>query len=286
MQRNFCLEQWHVASQMCQDTEKRVAISILKNWRGYRPDKLTFGLFSINSGACSYPATATRIARAAEATGFDSLWAGEHVVLPDPQAPPSPLAPQERILDPLVALSFLAGQTRRVLLGTGIIILPQRNPLVLAKQVASLDELAEGRLLFGVGVGYLQAELRALGIPFEDRGARSEEYLAAMRAIWREPEPEYHGQFASFANVQAHPRRNIRIVMVAVPRLPIDGRCSMQSAGMVLAWIWKGRLVLCRGCARRQSVSRVQPNWESWRSASRPVEQSTGRWPNSLLLWA
>ncbi len=192
------------------------------------PDKLTFGLFSINSGACSYPATATRIARAAEATGFDSLWAGEHVVLPDPQAPPSPLAPQERILDPLVALSFLAGQTRRVLLGTGIIILPQRNPLVLAKQVASLDELAEGRLLFGVGVGYLQAEFRALGIPFEDRGARSEEYLAAMRAIWREPEPEYHGQFASFANVQAHPRRNIRIVMGG--RSPAAYRRAVQYA--------------------------------------------------------
>ncbi len=104
------------------------------------PDTLKFGLFSINFGACSYPATAIRIARAAEAAGFDSLWTGEHVVLPDPQAPPSPLPPEERILDPIVALSFLAAHTTRVLLGTGIIILPQRNPLVLAKEVASLDD--------------------------------------------------------------------------------------------------------------------------------------------------
>ncbi len=177
------------------------------------PQTLTFGLFSLNSGACSYPATAARVAQAAEATGFDSLWAGEHVVLPDPRVPPSPLAPEERILDPIVTLTFLAAQTKRVLLGTGIIILPQRNPLVLAKELASLDELSEGRLLFGVGVGYLEPEFRALGIPFADRGARSEEYLAAMRAIWREPKPAYHGQFVSFANVQAHPQRNIRIVM-------------------------------------------------------------------------
>src|SRR6266568_5011081 len=177
------------------------------------PQTLTFGLFSLNSGACSYPATAARVAQAAEATGFDSLWAGEHVVLPDPRVPPSPLAPEERILDPIVTLTFLAAQTKRVLLGTGIIILPQRNPLVLAKELVSLDELSEGRLLFGLGVGYLEPEFRALGIPFADRGARSKEYLAAMRAIWREPKPAYHGQFVSFANVQAHPQGNIRIVM-------------------------------------------------------------------------
>lgn len=90
------------------------------------PQTLTFGLFSLNSGACSYPAAAARVAQAAEAAGFDSLWAGEHVVLPDPRVPPSPLAPEERILDPIVTLTFLAAQTERVLLGTGIIILPQR----------------------------------------------------------------------------------------------------------------------------------------------------------------
>ncbi len=174
---------------------------------------LKFGLFAMNMGVCSYPATAAKIARLAETAGFDSLWAGEHVVLPGPQRPPSPMAPGDRILDPIISLTFLAAHTSRVLLGTGIIILPQRNPLVLAKELASLDVLADGRLLFGVGVGYLEPEFRALGVPFADRGARTEEYLEAMRAIWSQQKPAYHGKFVSFADVQSHPQRDIRIVM-------------------------------------------------------------------------
>src|SRR3954449_3749019 len=134
---------------------------------------LRFGLFSVNSGPCSQPATAARIARLAEAAGFDSLWAGEHVVLPDPRVPPSPMEPGDPILDPVIALTFLAAQTTRVRLGTGIIILPQRNPLVLAKELASLAVLSEGRFVFGVGVGYLEPEFRALGIPFADKGPRT-----------------------------------------------------------------------------------------------------------------
>jgi probable F420-dependent oxidoreductase len=134
-------------------------------------------------------------------------------VLPDPQEPPSPLAPEDRILDPVIALTFLAAHTRRVRLGTGIIILPQRNPLVLAKELASLDELSGGRLEFGIGVGYLEPEFRALGIPFADRGARTDDYLAAMRAIWTQPKPAYHGRFVSFENVQAHPQRPIPVVV-------------------------------------------------------------------------
>ena len=167
---------------------------------------LTFGLFSINAYACCEPAVAARVARAAEAAGFDSLWGGEHVVLPDPQAPPSPMAPHEPILDPVIALTYCAAVTSRVRLGTGIIILPQRNPLVLAKELASLDALSGGRLIFGVGVGYLEAEFRALGAPFEQRGAVADDYLAAMRAIWSQDTPAHRGRFVSFAGVQAHPR--------------------------------------------------------------------------------
>ncbi len=170
------------------------------------PDLLKFGLFSMNMEACSYPEVAARIARHAEATGFDSLWAGEHVVLPDPQAPPSPMAPGDRILDPTVTLAFLAAKTTTIRLGTGIIILPQRNPLVLAKELASLDALSGGRLIFGVGVGYLEPEFRALGIPFANRGARTDDYLAAMRAIWTQDKPAHQGRFVSFTNVQAHPQ--------------------------------------------------------------------------------
>ena len=167
---------------------------------------LGFGLFSMTTGPCSYPETAARVARAAEAAGFDSLWGGEHVVLPDPQAPPSPLAPGDRIIDPIVALTFLAAHTSRIRLGTGIIILPQRNPLVLAKELATLDVLSNGRLIFGVGVGYLEPEFRALGAPFSARGRVTDDYLAAMRAIWTQPKPSYRGLFTAFDAVQAHPQ--------------------------------------------------------------------------------
>ena len=183
---------------------------------------MRFGLFSINAYAAAEPRTLARLARAAEAAGFESLWGGEHVVLPDPQAPPSPMAPADRILDPVIALTYAAAVTTRVRLGTGIIILPQRNPLVLAKELASLDVLSNGRLIFGIGVGYLEPEFRAIGAPFEQRGAVSDEYLAAMRAIWSEAKPAYQGRFVAFADVQAHPQP----VQRPHPPIVIGGRSA------------------------------------------------------------
>ncbi|HYE93400.1 MAG TPA: LLM class F420-dependent oxidoreductase [Terriglobales bacterium] len=167
---------------------------------------MRFGLFSINAYAAAEPRTLARVARAAEAAGFDSLWGGEHVVLPDPQAPPSPMAPTDHILDPLIALTYAAAVTTRVNLGTGIIILPQRNPVVLAKELASLDVLSGGRLIVGIGVGYLEPEFRAIGAPFEDRGAVTDEYLGAMRVLWSAAKPAYRGRFVSFGDIQAHPQ--------------------------------------------------------------------------------
>ncbi len=167
---------------------------------------MKFGLFGINVGACADPETATAVARAAEDAGFDSVWTGEHVVLPDPQVPPSPSAPDNPMLDPAVALSFIAARTERIRLGTGIIILPQRNPVILAKELASLDVLSGGRLIFGLGVGYLQPEFDALGVPFAERGPRATEYVEAIRALWTQPNPEYKGQFVQFGGIQAQPR--------------------------------------------------------------------------------
>src|SRR5256714_9988485 len=115
---------------------------------------MKFGLFGINTGSLADPAEARDVAVAAEQAGFDSVWTGEHVVLPDPQVPPSPAPPDHPMLDPLVALGHLAGCTERVLLATGIIILPQRNPLAVAKEVASLDVLSGGRAALGIGAGY------------------------------------------------------------------------------------------------------------------------------------
>ncbi len=165
---------------------------------------MKIGLFGINSGPCANPATMIAVSQACEAAGFDSVWTGEHVVLPDPQVPPSPVGPETPMLDPAVALTWVAANTSRLLLGTGIIILPQRNPLVLAKELASLDFLSGGRLLFGVGVGYLEPEFRALGISMDDRGGRTEDSIAAMRAIWRD-EP-YAGTYVEFSGVKANPK--------------------------------------------------------------------------------
>ncbi len=167
---------------------------------------MKFGLFGINMGVCSNPDTAGRVAQAAEAAGFESVWTGEHVVLPDPQVPPSPLPPHSPLLDPAVALAFVAAHTKTIKLGTGIIILPQRNPLVLAKELASVDVVSGGRLIFGLGIGYLKPEFDALGVPFDHKGPRSMEYLQAMQAVWTLEKPAYQGRFVSFGGIQALPR--------------------------------------------------------------------------------
>jgi len=167
---------------------------------------MQLGLFSINMGACARPDGLAQVAAAAEAAGFESVWAGEHVVLPDPQVPPSPMAPQDSALDPLLALAWAAAATSTVRLATGIVIMPQRNPVVLAKQVASLDVLSGGRVTLGVGVGYLEPEFRAIGANYAERGAVTDEFLAAMSSLWYDEHPEIHGRFVDFAGVDAHPR--------------------------------------------------------------------------------
>lgn len=181
--------------------------------------KLKFGLSSINVGVSSYPETMVRIAQAAEAARFDTVWGGEHVVLSEAQ---SNIPPNSRFLDPVVALTFIAAQTRTIRLGTGVILFPQRNPLVLAKELASLDVLSGGRLIFGIGVGWSKQEYDALGVSFKDRGARADEYLAAMRAIWSETKPAYHGRFVSFADVQAYPHP----LQQPYPPIVVGGRSS------------------------------------------------------------
>ena len=110
------------------------------------------------------------------------------------------------MLDPAVALAYVAAHTERLRLGTGIIILPQRNPVVLAKELASVDVLSEGRLMVGIGAGYLEPEFAAVGAPFTGRGARTDEYIDAMRALWSQDAPSFQGRYASFSGVDAHPR--------------------------------------------------------------------------------
>jgi probable F420-dependent oxidoreductase len=167
---------------------------------------MRLGLVHINMGSMSQPDGLAQAARSAEEAGFDSVWAGEHVVLPDPKAPPSPMRPQDPVLDPLFALAWAAAHTTTIRLATGIVILPQRNPVVLAKQVASLDVLSGGRVMLGIGAGYLEPEFRAVGANHAERGAVTDEYLDAMHSLWYDRHPAYHGRFADFSAVDAYPR--------------------------------------------------------------------------------
>lgn len=167
---------------------------------------MKIGLFGINFGVCGDVDVMLRVAEAAEQAGLESVWTGEHVVLPDPRVAPSPSAPQTPFLDPLVALSHIAAHTDRLRLGTGVIILPQRNPVVLAKELASLDVVSKGRLIFGLGAGYLEPEFRAVGAPFEERGAVTDESIDVLKALWTMKKPSHRGRFFSFADIDAQPR--------------------------------------------------------------------------------
>ncbi|WP_380282243.1 LLM class F420-dependent oxidoreductase [Kitasatospora purpeofusca] len=180
---------------------------------------MELGVYGLSAKATLGPVETARLARLAEELGYRSWWAGDHVVLPSPRLPDSPMAPTDPILDPLVHLSYVAALTERIELGTGILILPQRNPVVLAKQVASLDVLSGGRLLLGVAPGYLEPEMAAVGVRLSERGARTDEYLDAMRQLWTEPEPAFHGRYADFEHVDAHPRP----VRPDGPRIVIGG---------------------------------------------------------------
>jgi probable F420-dependent oxidoreductase len=179
---------------------------------------MELGVFGLNAKGAHGPAATARLARRAEELGYESWWVGEHVVVPTGPGP-RPMDPADPMLDPLVHLAYVAAVTERLWLGTGIIILPQRNPLVLAKQVASLDVLTGGRLLLGVGAGWLEAEMNAIGVAMSERGRRTDEYLAAMHELWTEEAPSYEGRHVSFDAVDAHPRP----VRPDGPRIVIGG---------------------------------------------------------------
>ena len=168
---------------------------------------MKLGIFGLNMKAAIEPDVTARLARRCEELGYESWWAGEHVVLPSPRVPPAPMEPDDACLDPLVHLAHVAAVTSRIQLATGIIIVPQRNPLVLAKQVASLDRISGGRFHLGIGVGYLEPELNAIGVTLAERASRTDDALAAMRALWYEPAPvSFHGPHTSFDGLDAHPR--------------------------------------------------------------------------------
>ncbi|MFD7846579.1 LLM class F420-dependent oxidoreductase [Nocardia sp. NPDC059764] len=174
---------------------------------------MKFGILFANTGRLSEPAAATTLARSAEDCGFESLWASHHVVVPADYASPCPYTPNGRmpggddvpIPDPLIWLAYIAAATDTIRLATGAVIVPLMDPLVLAKQLATLDHLSGGRVEFGVGIGWMKEEFDALRIPFEDRGGRTDEYIAAIRALWTQPVASHHGKYINFDNCILRP---------------------------------------------------------------------------------
>lgn len=174
---------------------------------------MKLGLFGINLGNQLPAEEMVAVAQHAEAAGLDSVWVGEHVAVPlhvDSRYPynrtgeflPGTDTP---FVDPMVTLAHLAAATTTLRLGTGIMIVPQWNPLLLAKQVASLDRLAGGRLLLGLGLGWMAEEFRLLGAPFERRGERFADYLAAMKRVWAGGVVEHHSAFLDWAPFKSLP---------------------------------------------------------------------------------
>jgi probable F420-dependent oxidoreductase len=199
---------------------------------------MKFGLRYASLGRYSNGPAAVELAQAAEAAGFDSLWTVEHVVVPAAYQSRYPYSPTGKmgagledfpIPDPLIWLAYVASATRTIKLGTAILILPQRNPVVTAKALATLDHLAGGRrVLLGIGVGWLAEEFAALGVPFEDRGARTDEYVAAMRALWSQERASFKGRYVSFDDVFCRP-------LPAERRIPVivggDTKAAARRAG-------------------------------------------------------
>jgi probable F420-dependent oxidoreductase len=163
---------------------------------------LKFGIYGLHKGENIEPEALAQRARLAEDAGFESIWVGDHIALPMDAPDPA----DEPRLEAVVALSHLAAVTTRARLAFGIIVLPLRQPVLLAKQIASIDVLSGGRLICGFGVGYVEAEFAAMGTELAGRGARTDEYLDALRALWDEPVPEFDGRFVTFSGVMSRPR--------------------------------------------------------------------------------
>jgi probable F420-dependent oxidoreductase len=170
------------------------------------------GLVPINIGMQSLEQM-VGLAQQLESVGFESVWTFEHVMVPVEYESRYPYnesgkmggSSDNPILDPLIALAAIAAQTSTIRLGTGVNILPQVNPLLLAKQAASLDVLSNGRFELGVGIGWLREEFDAMGVPFERRGARYDDYVMAMRKVWSGEVVEHKSDFLDWSGFQSYP---------------------------------------------------------------------------------
>ncbi|MGB7291377.1 MAG: LLM class F420-dependent oxidoreductase [Thermodesulfobacteriota bacterium] len=162
---------------------------------------MKFGIALPNFGRYAQKESILDVAESAEDLGFDSLWVSDHIIIPE-----SHEGFGDVFYDPLATLSFVAAKTRSIQLGTSVIILPYRNPIVLAKMISTLDVLCGGRLTLGVGVGWLEDEFDALGVSYIDRGPITDECIDVLKNLWSNEEPSYRGRYFNFSNIKFFPK--------------------------------------------------------------------------------
>jgi len=176
---------------------------------------MKFGLRYCNTGRYTDPAKGVELVQAGEAAGFESAWTVEHTVIPEGYESSYPYSDSGKmpgidtatdLPDPLIWMAYMASVTSRIKLATGILILSQHSPVVCAKQVATLDAMSGGRVLLGIGVGWLREEFEIIGAKFEERGPRCDDYMKAMRALWQMERPSYDGRFVKFDGAYCRPK--------------------------------------------------------------------------------
>jgi probable F420-dependent oxidoreductase len=181
---------------------------------------MKIGIAGANTAAFAERDHAIALAQNAEAAGIESLWTYEHIVIPGDYQSAYPYSssgrmPDARFADALDWIAFLTAVTEHIAFGTGMLILPEHNPVELAKRAATIDRLSGGRLLLGVGAGWLKEEFDALGVPWEHRGPRTDEYIQAMRRLWAAGEATFTGQFVQFRTARCFPKP------LQVPGIPV-----------------------------------------------------------------
>ena len=217
------------------------------------------------------------VAAAAERAGFATLWSGEHVVMVDESASRYPYSDDGRIavpaaadwIDPLIGLSFAAAATSTIRIATGVLLLPEHNPVLVAKQAATLDTLSGGRLTLGVGVGWSREEFDALGVPFERRGARTKEYVDAIRTLWRDDVASFDGEFVQLRRVRVNPKPLPTAVFRSCSAVTATRRCAGSPRGATA------------GTGSTSTVSTQSPNGSNSSNGCAP---SSGRDRDDLRL--
>lgn len=203
---------------------------------------MKFGISFATAGPFADPDLFESLVLIAEEVGIESIWSVEHVVLPQGFQSKYPYSKDGRfpggetasIPDPLVALSYAAALTKKLRLATGIMILPQRNPLYVAKEWASLDVLSRGRAIMGIGIGWLKEEMETVGIPFNERAARTEESVQAIRSLWKDEPEAFDGKFYNWGPQNSNPKP------VQKPGVPIIVGGNVEGAARRAARVGDG----------------------------------------------